>query len=166
MDSVSKQRQSAADLDAARCQAQWLAIPDLAKRYKKYHPKESVLEITARVEAELEQLIQQVRPDDGQDLEDDQVTLPLRLGSGQTQSILCRLQQVVSDQLDEEKELTTPDDWQAQLSKIILARIHFEMGKYSKALPLLQKLVLRAEDVSTGYGLVLLVQARAIKGEK
>jgi hypothetical protein len=45
-----------------------------------------------------------------------------------------------------------------------LARIYFETGKYENALLCLQKLALRAEDVQTGYGLVLLVQARAIKG--
>ncbi|KAF7732343.1 hypothetical protein EC973_005239 [Apophysomyces ossiformis] len=164
MESVSKQQQSAAELDAARCQAQWAAIPDLAKRYKKYHPKESVLETTCRVEAEFEQLIQQVQPKHDQDLKDDHLALPTPLNSGQAQSILRRLQQVISDQLEEGKELTTPDDWQAQMSKIVLAKVHYEMGKYAKALGLLQDLILRAEDVSSGYGLVLLVQARAIKG--
>ena len=51
-----------------------------------------------------------------------------------------------------------------QFSKILLARIYFESGQYDLALAALQNLALRVEDVETGYGLVLLVQARAIKG--
>lgn len=47
----------------------------------------------------------------------------------------------------------------------MLARIYFESGRYDKALEWLQKLALRLEDVEAGYGLVLLVQARAIKGK-
>lgn len=52
-----------------------------------------------------------------------------------------------------------------QFSKIVLARIYFESGRYDKALEWLQHLALRLEDVETGYGLVLLVQARVIKGK-
>jgi hypothetical protein len=51
------------------------------------------------------------------------------------------------------------------LSKILLARIYFETGQYKLALLSLQNLALRAEDVQSGYGLVQLVQARAIKGK-
>lgn len=45
-----------------------------------------------------------------------------------------------------------------------MARVYFESGQYEKALQALQKLALRIDDVQSGYGLVLLVQARAIKG--
>jgi tetratricopeptide (TPR) repeat protein len=45
-----------------------------------------------------------------------------------------------------------------------LARIYFESGQYDLSLSALQNLALRIEDVQAGYGLVLLVQARAIKG--
>lgn len=41
MEPLSKPLQAAADLDAARCRGDWTAIPELAKRYKKYHPDES-----------------------------------------------------------------------------------------------------------------------------
>jgi tetratricopeptide (TPR) repeat protein len=51
-----------------------------------------------------------------------------------------------------------------KFSKIILARIYYETGRYEKALEWLQHLALRLEDVEAGYGLVLLVQARVIKG--
>lgn len=50
------------------------------------------------------------------------------------------------------------------MSKIILARIFFETGQYENALESLQNLALRLEDVNNGYGFVLLVQARVIKG--
>lgn len=52
----------------------------------------------------------------------------------------------------------------SKFSKIILARIYYETGRYEKALEWLQHLALRLEDVEAGYGLVLLVQARVIKG--
>lgn len=45
-----------------------------------------------------------------------------------------------------------------------MARLFYETGRYDKALEWLQNLALRLEDVETGYGLVLLVQARVIKG--
>jgi tetratricopeptide (TPR) repeat protein len=45
-----------------------------------------------------------------------------------------------------------------------LARIYFESGQYENTLNALQNLALRVEDVQTGYGLVLLIQARAMKG--
>lgn len=46
----------------------------------------------------------------------------------------------------------------------MVARVYFQSGQYEKALSALQNLALRMEDVQTGYGLVLLIQARAIKG--
>ena len=46
----------------------------------------------------------------------------------------------------------------------MLARIYFETERYDKTLEWLQHLALRLEDVETGYGLVLLVQARVMKG--
>jgi hypothetical protein len=45
-----------------------------------------------------------------------------------------------------------------------LARIYFETGRFDKALEWLDHLALRLEDVESGYGLVLLVQARVMKG--
>lgn len=41
MEILPKSLQAAADLDAARCRGQWTAVPELARRYKKYHPDES-----------------------------------------------------------------------------------------------------------------------------
>ena len=46
----------------------------------------------------------------------------------------------------------------------MVARIYFETGRYDKALESLERLALRMEDVHSGYGMVLLIQARVIKG--
>ncbi|PHZ15243.1 protein prenylyltransferase [Rhizopus microsporus ATCC 52813] len=91
------------------------------------------------------------------------VKLSKRLTPSQAQLVLVRLLDVIQRQI-KSGELETPDDWQAQFSKIILARIYFETGRYDKALEWLQQLALRLEDVESGYGLVQLVQARVIKG--
>lgn len=47
---------------------------------------------------------------------------------------------------------------------MILARILYEIGDYAKALNTLKQIAFRPEDVESGYALVLLVQARTIKG--
>ncbi|KAI8987068.1 hypothetical protein BDB01DRAFT_593512 [Pilobolus umbonatus] len=218
------------DLEAARCNERWTEIPELAKRYKKYHPYESVLEFTARMEAEFILLSRQLRqskeidvssialtsyssipnmsgisshsslsrtfsikrqpsspgtpplnnqsnlssstakrfygeePDTIYQLDDpNNISLPASLPPFKVQLILVRLIDVIQRQIKTD-DLETPDDWQAQLSKIIVARIYYESGRYAKAREWLQKLALKMEDVMSGYGLVLLVQARVIKG--
>ncbi|KAG2205636.1 hypothetical protein INT47_007992 [Mucor saturninus] len=67
-------------------------------------------------------------------------------------------------QQDNNNDLTNTDHWQIQFSKILLARIYYESGQYTLALEQLQNLALKMEDVQQGYGLVLLVEARTIKG--
>ncbi|KAK4520928.1 uncharacterized protein ATC70_006811 [Mucor velutinosus] len=230
-----KALQTFIDLEVARCNERWIDIPELAKRYKKYHPYESVLEFTARMEAEFILLVRQIRqeivatdsnvtdlpsstlspastsppatptpitrkwgnrqiintigsssnqsnsstavgttsivkrnyPEESDvfyQLDDpSSISLAPRLLPSQVQLILVRLLDVIQRQI-KSGELETPDDWQAQFSKIILARIYYETGRYDKALEWLQHLALRLEDVEAGYGLVLLVQARVIKG--
>ncbi|KAL9556307.1 hypothetical protein MBANPS3_001926 [Mucor bainieri] len=233
-----KALQTFIDLEVARCNERWIDIPELARRYKKYHPYESVLEFTARMEAEFILLVRQIRqeivatdsnvtdllssasspssptttsppttpapttrkwgnrqiintigsssnlsnsstavgttsivkrnyPEESDvfyQLDDpSSISLAPRLLPSQVQLILVRLLDVIQRQI-KSGELETPDDWQAQFSKIILARIYYETGRYDKALEWLQHLALRLEDVEAGYGLVLLVQARVIKG--
>ncbi|GAN06464.1 hypothetical protein MAM1_0124c05948 [Mucor ambiguus] len=233
-----KALQTFIDLEVARCNERWTDIPELARRYKKYHPYESVLEFTARMEAEFILLVRQIRqeivatdsnvtdlpssasspaspattsppttpapttrkwgnrqiintigsssnlsnsstavgttsivkrnyPEESDvfyQLDDpSSISLAPRLLPSQVQLILVRLLDVIQRQI-KSGELETPDDWQAQFSKIILARIYYETGRYDKALEWLQHLALRLEDVEAGYGLVLLVQARVIKG--
>ena len=41
MEPLSKSLQASSDLDTARCQGNWTVIPELAKKYKKYHSDES-----------------------------------------------------------------------------------------------------------------------------
>ncbi|CEP19058.1 hypothetical protein [Parasitella parasitica] len=228
-----KALQTLIDLEVARCNERWSDIPELAKRYKKYHPFESVLEFTARMEAEFVLLVRQIRQEivvKGSNVSDlpsppssppaapaatstarkwgnrqttstaigsksyfgnssvsggatsavkssypeesdifyqlddpSSISLAPRLLPFQAQLILVKLLDVIQKQI-KLGELETPDDWQAQFSKIIVARIYYETGRYEKALEWLQHLALRLEDVETGYGLVLLVQARVIKG--
>jgi hypothetical protein len=47
---------------------------------------------------------------------------------------------------------------------VVLARTLYEIGDYSKALNTLKQIAFKPEDVESGYALVLLVQARTIKG--
>ncbi|KAI9307106.1 hypothetical protein BJ944DRAFT_198193 [Cunninghamella echinulata] len=192
------------ELDKARANGQWAAVPELIKRYKKYHPTETVLPATAQIEYELVQLIQQ--QEKSKSANPFKVTIPSpatykiearnnnnkstssrnsfivftpppelfnttsssvphipTLSASLVHPLLSRLEEVVAKQLASD-DLETPDDWQAQLSKVLLARIYFESGRYKKALESLERLALRFEDVNWGYGLVLLVQARVIKG--
>ncbi|KAI9278254.1 hypothetical protein BDA99DRAFT_531025 [Phascolomyces articulosus] len=164
---TNKVAQSAADLDTARCRGEWSSIPQLAQRYKKYHPDETVLDTTACIEAELVEQIQRTRPQQrstGQEHVNDtsdSIFIATPLNSNQTQPFIQRLTDITRGKKD---NLDLPDDRQAQFSKIILARIYFESGDYDKALESLQNLALRIEDATSGYGLVLLIQARAIKG--
>ncbi|KAI7899995.1 uncharacterized protein BX663DRAFT_488743 [Cokeromyces recurvatus] len=189
-----KARQAFIDLDNARCNETWSIIPELAKRYKKYHPNESVLEFTARMEAEFIVLTRQIRYgmiDNGSSHHDESndnitypttlafkreidcwyqlddpnhISLPPKTQPSQAQLILVRLLDVIQRQIKAGELLETSDDWQIQFSKIILARIFFETGRYEKAFEWLQHIALKLEDVESGYGLVLLIQARFIKG--
>ncbi|KAI9020131.1 hypothetical protein CLU79DRAFT_888280 [Phycomyces nitens] len=220
---TSRARQAAAELDAARCKGDWQAIPELAKRYKKYHPNESEAEFIAVLcQIRNEYQIQPKETESGlgtssqgntppsqstNTLQDSGltsstslptsrfkrsassreptgiifsfestradidyvndgphlITIQPRLTVSQVQSYLKRLETVVQRHA-KSQILESPDDWQAQFSKIIVARIYCESGRYTKALESLNKLALPLEDVNAGYGLVLLVQARIIKG--
>jgi hypothetical protein len=51
-----------------------------------------------------------------------------------------------------------------KFAKIILARTYFESGEYEKAIEIIGQLSFDKEHVSQGYGLVLFLQARVIKG--
>lgn len=55
---------------------------------------------------------------------------------------------------------------QLQFAKIILARIYFETARYDQALEALERLALPMQQVHSGYGMVLLIQARVIKGNR
>lgn len=40
-----KTLQTSVDLEQARCSERWVDIPELAKRYKKYHPYQSGIDM-------------------------------------------------------------------------------------------------------------------------
>ncbi|GAA5795787.1 hypothetical protein HPULCUR_001149 [Helicostylum pulchrum] len=158
------------EIDLARCRAQWATSLELSKKYKKLLPEDSVLDITITTEVELIQLLKSTFDIEkkGWDVihqHDDLVhtaLLPI-ISPNKVAHLIKRLDFLNLEQ-NENVELTSTDNWQTQFSKILLARIYFESGQYELALTALQNLALRIEDVQTGYGLVLLVQARAIKG--
>ncbi|KAI8059218.1 hypothetical protein BC940DRAFT_324010 [Gongronella butleri] len=154
--------QAKLDLDVARCQGQWQSVQHLVYRSGQF-TEQSVLERTAQLEVDLIQLVQNSRlqRDHLQD-EPDNVTPPPQLFPYEVTDIQQQLEAIVH--LHSKPTLTTPDDWQAQLTRIILARVYYESGQYERAIQQLQKLALRLEDVSEGYGFVLLIQARVIKG--
>lgn len=45
-----------------------------------------------------------------------------------------------------------------------MARCYYECGELSKALEIVESLSFKKDDVASGYGLILFLQARAIKG--
>ncbi|KAI8062995.1 hypothetical protein BDF21DRAFT_496904 [Thamnidium elegans] len=158
------------EIDLARCRAQWSTSLELSKKYKKLLPEDSVLDTTITTEVELIQLLKSTFDIEkkGWDVihqHDDLVHIALLpiISPKKVAHLIKRLDFLNLEQ-NENVELTSTDNWQTQFSKILLARIYFESGQYELALTALQNLALRIEDVQTGYGLVLLVQARAIKG--
>ncbi|KAI9319345.1 hypothetical protein BX666DRAFT_1460783 [Dichotomocladium elegans] len=236
MEPLSKQLQAAADLDLARCQGKWETVAELAKRFKKYHPDETVLPAVACIEAEFSRLVDRSRArqetslyqplrssrrvakmgestsynisSDGSSNNssapratstiynnysstsiarlsispdtwiyrsaDDEfyrhdtpehISIPTHLEQSQVTDVLQRLQALIQKYTKPQaQELLTNDEWQAQLAKIVLARVYFEVGQYDKALISLDKLALQMQHVHSGYGMVLLIQARVIKG--
>ncbi|KAI9280768.1 hypothetical protein BY458DRAFT_430418 [Sporodiniella umbellata] len=142
----SKSKQAFMDLDIARCKENWQDIPELTKKYKKQNPQESVLELSARMEAEY-------------------ITTFHSSTNNVSHSKTIDFIHVLDDPnyIASSKKLPAAQVQLILFSKIIVARIYFDMGKYDKAIDWLQMLQLRLEDVESGYGLVLLVQARVIK---
>ncbi|ORX58104.1 TPR-like protein [Hesseltinella vesiculosa] len=153
--------QTKLDLDLARCQGQWQHVQTLVGP-----TSHSVLEQTAQLEVDLIQLLQKSRQNRQEEnyLEDEphNISPPLQLFPYEVSNIQQQLESIVQN--NTKPTLTTPDEWQAQLTRIILARTFYESGQYDRAVQELQKLALRLEDVNEGYGFVLLIQARVIKG--
>ncbi|EPB84635.1 hypothetical protein HMPREF1544_08578 [Mucor circinelloides 1006PhL] len=153
-----KANQLLEEIDLARCRAQWSTAIELSKKYKKMKPQDSVLDITICTEVDLIKLLKSTTDIEkrGWDIihqhdSPQNIALLPAIDSKKVKHLISRLDFLNVDQND-------------QFSKILLARIYFESGQYDLALAALQNLALRVEDVETGYGLVLLVQARAIKG--
>lgn len=51
-----------------------------------------------------------------------------------------------------------------KFARIVLARTYFECGLYETAVSIISQLSFEMDNVKQGYGLVLFLQARVIKG--
>ncbi|KAG0797788.1 hypothetical protein G6F22_004619 [Rhizopus arrhizus] len=145
------------DIDTARCNGNWSAIPELARRYKKYNSEGTILEQTILAEANLSQLCAN-KPNNYQDDEPGKVGMEDRFEPEQVK--------LVQQQLRNAIQFADPNNAfaiQKEFATIILARSHYESGEYEKALEVIQTVSFTNDEVSQGYGLVLFLQARAIK---
>ncbi|KAI7864852.1 hypothetical protein BDF14DRAFT_1139781 [Spinellus fusiger] len=87
----AKAIQIAKDIDVCRCKGNWLAIPELARRYKKHNPDGTVLEQTILAEASLINSVQATHSTVSfREDTPHQVTLPPRLSS-QLKSVQLQL---------------------------------------------------------------------------
>ncbi|KAG1455959.1 hypothetical protein G6F56_006943 [Rhizopus delemar] len=137
------------DIDSSRCNGNWSAIPELARRYKKYNPEGTILEQTILAEANLSQIVNKLNAQD---------TIEKRLEPEQVKSVQQQLEKAIQQPNPDSSFIV-----QKQFATVILARSHFECGEYPKALEVMQNLSLTKDQASQGYGLVLLLQAKAIK---
>ncbi|KAI8085699.1 hypothetical protein BDF21DRAFT_243522 [Thamnidium elegans] len=155
----AKAIQIAKDIDASRCSGNWLAITELARRYKKYNPDGA--EQTVLAEANLIQIITATRSKNVVTYEADaphRVSMEDRLNPEQLKSI--------QDQLQAAIELSDPNNLHAiekNFARIVLARTYFECGQYETAVNIISQLSFEMDHVKQGYGLVLFLQARVIK---
>ncbi|CEG67809.1 hypothetical protein RMATCC62417_04178 [Rhizopus microsporus] len=123
-----------------------------------------LLEQTILAEASLSQLCQSARQQQQQTIDYQEkalrmATLEARLDPEQVRSIQQQLRNVI--------QLPDQDDTfalQKEFAIIVLTRSHFECGEYEQAIELVNKLSFTKDQVSQGYGLVLFLQARIIKG--
>ncbi|KAI9243729.1 hypothetical protein BDA99DRAFT_529892 [Phascolomyces articulosus] len=158
---TTKASQLAKDLEAARCKGNWQAIPELARRYKKYNGTGQVLEQTVLVEATLGQLTTlsegRVTGIDHQHDNPDTISWQCRLESEQVRPLVQQLESVLQTQ---DEGVTESEK---EFCKVILARCYFETGEFGKTLDIVEELSFNKGDVMAGYGLALFLQARAMK---
>ncbi|KAG2185895.1 hypothetical protein INT43_002333 [Umbelopsis isabellina] len=155
----AKAIQIAKDIDAARCKGNWIAIPELARRYKKHNPDGTVLEQTILAEHALVQVLEKIKEPANLYTNDSPDHLAVAPGIERSTINYAREQLVRASQ-----PKSAGNDAQSSFAAVILARVLYEIGDFSKALTTLKQLGFRPEDVESGYALVLLVQARTIKG--
>ncbi|KAI8374555.1 uncharacterized protein BYT42DRAFT_410897 [Radiomyces spectabilis] len=154
--SSAKLQQISRDIEVARCKGNWQAIPELARRYKKYNPDGTVTEQTILAEASLSQLVASQSVADYSHDSPTHISLDERLDPNAIKSVQNQLRAV----------LQLPDDQnhpQKEFANIVMARSYFECGEYEKTLEIVEKLSFNREDVSEGYGFVLFLQARTVK---
>lgn len=149
------------DIDAARCSGNWLAIHELARRYKKYHSEGAILEQTVVAEANLVQIISSNRSTNTIHYHSDvpqRISMEDRLDPEQVKLVQEQLRSAIDI-----NDIASTNEIQKEFAKIILARTHFECGEYNEAIDIIGQLSFEKEQVSQGYPLVLFLQARVIK---
>ncbi|KAI8348866.1 hypothetical protein BD560DRAFT_237956 [Blakeslea trispora] len=158
----AKATQLGRDIDNARCVGNWVAIPELARRYKKYNSEGTILEQTVLAEATFVQLLAKIRASlaaTNYQLDNpDHISMEQRLDLQQIKPIQDQLLTIVQS-----TDATHESNMQREFSRVILARTHYECGEYDKAIQIIEKLSFEKEHVSQGYGLVLFLKARAMK---
>ncbi|EPB92511.1 hypothetical protein HMPREF1544_00524 [Mucor circinelloides 1006PhL] len=157
----AKAIQISKDIDVARCNGNWAVIPELARRYKKYYSEGTVLEQTVLAEINLVQTINNTRSNSTTNYRMDDpyhISMEDRLDPNLVKPIQSQLLAAI-----QAADPNNVNATQKEFAKIVLARSHFECGEYDKAISIIAQLQFEKEHVSQGYGLVLFLQARAIK---
>ncbi|KAF7726682.1 hypothetical protein EC973_008556 [Apophysomyces ossiformis] len=146
--------QIAKELDIARSKGDWQAIPELARRYKKYNPDGTVfldylmpvkvLEQTSVAEATLSQFANEVQNTTvfRQDSPDN-LSMTKRLSMDTLKHVQLMLKSVV--QIPDTSEKI---GCHKEFAKIVLARSYFECGDFQKTLDIVEQLSFNTDDVT------------------
>ncbi|CAG8451093.1 6862_t:CDS:10 [Ambispora leptoticha] len=152
-----KASQREKELDIARCKGNWVAIPELARKYRKHNPDGIVLEHTALAEFSLVLAIQHVEEQNGlliyDDDEPDHISMGPVVETTTVNDVFEKLEKAMSNSEGEEKQYTT----------IILGRAYFATGAYSKCLESMQAPFVPTK-LPSGYNFILIIQGLTIRG--
>ncbi|KAI9283173.1 hypothetical protein BY458DRAFT_495654 [Sporodiniella umbellata] len=146
------------DIDTSRCNGSWSAIPDLARRYKKYNLEGTILEQTILAEASLSEITANSTTAKYQEDEPGKASFNNRLEPEQVKPIQQQLKNAI-----ETVDTDNSHSLEKEFAKVVLARSYFECGEYNKALGVVQDITFTKDSVTVGYGLVLLLQSNVIK---
>ncbi|KAK9765547.1 hypothetical protein K7432_006033 [Basidiobolus ranarum] len=146
------------DINVARCQANWPAIPELARRFKKHNPAGAALSETILAESALAHAVER-RPTLSSDAFDQDdahhLTLPHFLSEADVAGPREQLQ----------KASSIADGDTKQDTNIVLARTYFETGAFNECLEVLNNIPNQFEKASTsGYNAILHLQRLVMKG--
>ncbi|ORX80563.1 protein prenylyltransferase [Basidiobolus meristosporus CBS 931.73] len=146
------------DINTARCQANWPAIPELARRFKKHNPAGAALSETILAESALSQAADRRPnlPSEAFDQDDAQtLILPQNLSEAEVTAPREQLKGALNGSSGDMKQDTT----------IVLARTFFEAGSFSECLDTLNALPDQFEKTPiVGYYVNLHVQRLVMKG--
>ncbi|CAG8433123.1 7787_t:CDS:10 [Ambispora gerdemannii] len=154
-----KASQREKELDAARCKGNWVAIPELARKYRKHNPDGIVLEQTALAEFSLVLAIEQIERQDDMgpliydDDKPDHISIGPVVDASMVNDVFEKLEIATVKSEGEEKQYTN----------IILGRAYFSTGAYAKCLETLQAPFVPTK-LPAGYNFVLIIQGITIRG--